>query len=127
MTQDTLSDVMDLPPLGIPISQQCVNVRIIDGGYVQGPIIDALLSPQIKGHDVYAGPSHSFLIEHNVSGQTRRLLFDLGIRKDWQNLSPRTVERIERARWDIRVPNNVEDVLEAGDVTRNDIEGIIWR
>lgn len=116
-----------LSQLNIPAKEQCVTVKIIVSGSVKGPNINALLSPPIKGHDIYSGPSYSFLIEHHLNGQTRRLLFDLGIRKDWENLSPVTVSRIKTAKWDLQVEHNVEEILESGGVSRNDLEGIIWR
>lgn len=115
------------PLLNIPAKEQCVTVKLIVAGLVKGPNINALLSPHIQGHDVYSGPSYSFLIEHHLNSQTRRLLFDLGIRKDWKNLSPVTVKRIKTAMWDLQVEHNVEEILEIGGVSRNDVEGIIWR
>lgn len=115
------------PPLNIPDCDQCVTVKVINGGYTKGPFIDVLLYPHIKGHDTYEGPSYSFLIEHVAEGQSRRLLFDLGIRKDWQELSPVTAERIRQAQWNITVDGNIEDILERGGTSRNDIEAVIWR
>jgi hypothetical protein len=42
---------------------------------------------------VFAAPSLSFLLIHSES--QRNFLFDLGIRKDWANCSPRTVDLIK--------------------------------
>jgi hypothetical protein len=56
--------VLSPPPLNIPESPQPVTVKIINTTLIQGPNIAALLYPRIKGHELYRGPSFSFLIEH---------------------------------------------------------------
>lgn len=69
-------------------------------------------------------PAWSFLIEH-PSGQ--KLLFDLGVPKDWRSFSPFVVELLEAAGWDIKVEEEVIDILEKNGVAADDISGIIWR
>ncbi|KAG6991339.1 hypothetical protein G7Y79_00053g088220 [Physcia stellaris] len=70
-------------------------------------------------------PCFAFLIEHPPSGQ--RVLFDLGMRKDWQNLAPSIVSMIKTVGADIRVEKDVSEILEAGGIDLKDIDGIIWR
>jgi hypothetical protein len=42
--------------------------------------------PHIKGHDIMDCPAYSFLIEHEPSGS--RLVFDLGVAKNWKHGPP---------------------------------------
>lgn len=49
--------------------------------------------PSIPGHETVLAPSFSFLIE-NVALK-RSVLFDLGLRKDWEKGSPAVVKMIE--------------------------------
>lgn len=68
----------------------------------------------------------SILIEH-PSG--RRLIYDLGMRKDWQNAPPSLnlqkyfddgiVEVLEASK-------NVSEILEQGGLALEEIEGVIW-
>lgn len=68
-------------------------------------------------------PSYSFAIQH-PSGC--RLLFDLGLRKDWCNLPPATLGFLEQAGWQVEAAKNVSEVLQEGGVSLSDIEAVIW-
>lgn len=82
-------------------------------------------TPTIKGHDKLEAPCHSFLIEH-PSG--RKLLFDLGVRKDWENLSAVTVKMLKTLETQVssRYEKGVRAILEEHGVPGSSIEGIIW-
>lgn len=88
------------------------------------------MSPDIAGHDYLATPCYSFLIEHkgSESDKTRRLIFDLGIRKDWQNLSPFLQRRFGAGGYQIDVKQSVKEILESGGIICDDgsIEAVIW-
>lgn len=80
--------------------------------------------PPIKGYEELSVPSYSFLVEH-PSG--RKLLFDLGIRKDWENLSPAILglmEKLGPAKAEVK--KGVREQLEGHGVSGSSIEGIIW-
>ncbi|KAK3116737.1 hypothetical protein LTR53_002570 [Teratosphaeriaceae sp. CCFEE 6253] len=86
----------------------------------------ALWEPTINGFDRFRAGTFSFLIEH-PSG--RRLLYDLGCRKDWRSLSP--VLGLER--WlesgvirQLTVEKNVSEILTEGGMDLTTIEGVIW-
>lgn len=112
------------PDLKIPSSSTTVQVRIIDTTTsIKGISLGGFVEPKIKGHEVLNCPAYSFLIEH-VSG--RKLLFDLGVRKDHENLAPRIVDRIKTGGWEVVVKNGVREQLEAHGVAGKDIEAIIW-
>lgn len=71
-----------------------------------------------------ASPSLSFLLEH-PSGQN--LVWDLGIRKDYDNYAPSIANYIPTCNYDIQVTKNVADVLEDQGIKLDSINAIIWR
>ena len=81
----------------------------------------------MKGFDGIHVPIYCFLISHG----DQHVLFDLGVRRDWENLAPRTVSLI-RQTTECRTDKNVSEILDeqAGlaepAVRSTDIEAIIW-
>ena len=114
------------PPLNIPDSKSTVNVYIINTtAHIQGIPSSHFFDPEIKGFDVLDCPALSFLIENPANG--RKLLWDLGVRRDWQNLAPRIVKRINDGGWTVTVEKDVAEILKEGGVKPEDIDSIIWR
>ncbi|TVY38001.1 Cytochrome P450 monooxygenase, partial [Lachnellula subtilissima] len=113
------------PDLKIPSSTTTVNIRIIDTTTrISGIPLEGFVSPAIKGHTLLtAAPAFSFLIEHPSN---RKLLFDLGVRKDTENFAPKIVNRLRDGGWDAEVKQGVREQLEAHGVRGTDIEGIVW-
>ncbi|KAA8644049.1 hypothetical protein EYZ11_004471 [Aspergillus tanneri] len=115
------------PPLHIPSSTSVVTVRVIDSTtslFLDPPLF---WRPEIKGLDGVTVPDFCFL----VSNGSRHILFDLGVRRDWENYAPRTVDLIRRTTR-VHVDKNVAEILDAqeqwsGPVVRSkDIEAVIW-
>jgi hypothetical protein len=74
------------PPLTIPVSTVVARVHAIDTTLrLAGIHASAVWNPPIKGFERFKAGTWAFLIEH-PSG--RKLLYDLGLRKDWESLSP---------------------------------------
>lgn len=115
------------PPLNAPHANNTVKISAIDTTlWLVGVSCDVMYDPPIKGFDRVKCGTWSFLIEH-PSG--RKLLYDLGCRKDWQNLPPalgipNLMENSILKTLDIE--KNVADILADGGVKLNEIEGIIW-
>jgi glyoxylase-like metal-dependent hydrolase (beta-lactamase superfamily II) len=104
--------------------QGTVRVRIIDTtSSIHNLPAAPFLSPEFPGLSRLSGPSFAFLIEHPSS---RSLLFDLGIRKDWENLPPITTRRIELMQIKVEVKKGVREQLEEHGVDMKKIEGIVW-
>jgi hypothetical protein len=117
------------PPLNIPQSKNTVKVSIIDSTSIITLPMSVMCKPKnVGGHEKCVCPAYSFLIEHeSEDGKRRRLLFDLGVRKDWENMAPYAVERIKRAGWGVKVDKDVYDILEEQERgSAASIEGIIW-
>ncbi|KAF2232230.1 hypothetical protein EV356DRAFT_253227 [Viridothelium virens] len=115
------------PPLEIPDSEIFVKVRIIDTTVrLLGAPARTIWQPAIKGFDNFDAGTWAFLIEH-PSG--RKLLFDLGLRKDWWNTAPAcglqelvdsgVIKRIE-------VKKNISEILRDNGVRLEEVEGLIW-
>lgn len=85
--------------------------------------MSAFLQPDYEGHPNLLGPSFSFLIEHPSK---KPILFDLGIRKDWQAL-PSYPKFVEMG-WEINVEKDVATILKDNgvDVDGGAIPSIVW-
>ncbi|KAJ3566397.1 hypothetical protein NP233_g7039 [Leucocoprinus birnbaumii] len=66
-------------------------------------------------------PVLSFLLQHSHS--KKYLLFDLGIRKDWEQAPPKLVESIKPS-FDVNVPQDVVQSLTNGGLTPLDIDTV---
>ena len=123
--EDTLQPAIPAPPLNIPASSTTVKVSIINTtSRVRGIPAPHFMTPAIKGFETLDCPCYSFLVEHPNG---RKVLFDLGVRKDWENLSPRIVGRIKDGGWKIEGEKNVAEILEKNGVELKSVEAIIWR
>ena len=82
-----------------------------------------MVKPKVGKYSEVTCPCYCFLITH-PSG--RNLLFDLGVRKDWENYAPALVSRIKQGGWGVSVEKDVATILEENGIQGKDIEGIIW-
>ncbi|ROW08520.1 hypothetical protein VMCG_03277 [Cytospora schulzeri] len=113
------------PDLKIEPSSATVDVRIIDTtSWISGIPTAAFFEPNIKGHDILSCPAYAFLVEH-PSG--RKLVFDLGIRKDWENWAPALHEMFKQmpgAKHTVK--QGVREQLEEHGVPGSSIEAVVW-
>lgn len=119
------SKMATIPPSKSP-SAVC-TVSIIDTtGRINGAPSHAFLTPPIAGHDILTTPIFSFLLTHAPTSTT--LLFDLGLRPDFHNLSGALLSRIASAPWkaELQVPSSVPDILAANNIPLSSINAIIW-
>lgn len=110
---------MTPPSLSIPSSTSCVSIAIIETTSRIIADTGIVVRPKIAGHDEFNDPSFAFLISHPATG--RKMLFDLGIRKDHKNLTPTTQKLVSR--MTIRATQDVADILGNDAAEINDI---IW-
>ena len=87
--------------------------------------IDNFLEPTIKGKDKLTCCAFSFLIEH-PSG--KRILFDLGVRKNWETLPEKLVQKFKAGNWTVKAEKHVSEILEENnvDVKNGAISTVIW-
>jgi hypothetical protein len=104
---------------------ESVTVKLINPVNFGPSHLKRFMTPQVPGLETFArNPAFSFVIEHS-SG--RKLVFDLGIRKDWQNYAPKIADYIPTTRYDIEVTQNVAEILEEHGIQPEEIEAVIWR
>lgn len=113
------------PNLNIEASSATVDVRIIDTtSRLSGISTSFFFGPNIKGHDALSCPAYSFLVEH-PSG--RKLIFDLGLRKDVDNLALKIRETfLQMPGSKVETKLDVREQLEEHGVPGSSIEGVIW-
>lgn len=106
-------------------SGKAATVRVIDStSKITGLPAKYLMSPDIKGFDDMPEiPTWSFLVEHE-SG--RKLLFDLGIPTDWQDMAPNVADGLKKRGWGITVEKPTVELLKEQNILAGDIEGIVW-
>ncbi|KAK0710278.1 beta-lactamase-like protein [Lasiosphaeria miniovina] len=126
MAHHTTSAAPSPPDLRIPPSSSVVDVSIINTtARITGIPTAMFFGPPIEGHQELAVPCFAFLVQHRDSGRT--LLFDLGIRKDWQNLSPLIGSTLKAFGWKITVDRGVREILDdAGGIDTAAIEAVVW-
>jgi hypothetical protein len=112
-----------VPSVEIP-SGVSLSVRIIDTTPFLKIPIALFMGPPMPGFTHFEGSMFSFLLEH-PSG--RKLLFDMGVRKDWANLASPILKLMQGLGWKVNVEKNMIEILEENGVKGEDIEAIIWR
>jgi hypothetical protein len=114
------------PPLevAIPPSNRTVSVSIIDTtSWAYKIPCHNLFRPPFAGLDTFDICSYAFLITHD----DRHVLFDLGIRKDWENLVPSTVALLKDWGTMLTVEKDVVDILRDGGTDLDKIDAAVWR
>lgn len=92
---------------------------------MEGVPTQSFIGNPVKGHETIDAPAFSFLIEH-ASG--RKLVFDLGVRKDFRNMAPIWFKMAPTLGDSpkIVVKQGVREILEEHGVPGSDIEAVIW-
>ncbi|KAL3481415.1 beta-lactamase-like protein [Aspergillus californicus] len=110
--------LFDIPP------GESITVKLINPVNFGPSHLKRFMTPQVPGLETFArNPAFSFLLEH-PSG--RKLVFDLGIRKDYQNYAPKIANYIPTTGYTIEVTQNVADILEENGVQTKSVEAVIW-
>jgi hypothetical protein len=113
------------PLFEVPPGEVALTVKLINPVNFGPAIVNRFMEPPIPGVEKKRpGPVLTFLLEH-PSG--KKLLFDLGIRKDYHNYAPSVANYIPTTKYDIQVTKNVIDILEENGIPGSSIDGVIWR
>jgi glyoxylase-like metal-dependent hydrolase (beta-lactamase superfamily II) len=112
------------PDIHIPPGDVSVTVKLINTVNFGPAQIHRFMAPPVPGLEQFkTSPSFSFFIEH-PSG--RKLIFDLGIRKDYAKYSKKIAEYIPTTNYSIDVSKNVVDILEEDGIHSDTIEAVVW-
>ncbi|KAH6691837.1 metallo-beta-lactamase superfamily protein [Verticillium dahliae] len=110
--------------LELPSGQTSVSVKMINPVNFGPAILKRFMAPDVPGLETFpTSPSLSFLIEH-PSG--RKLVWDLGIRKDYANYAPTIAGYIPTTGYKIEVIKSVAEILEENGIAAKEIEAVIW-
>ncbi|KEF56962.1 uncharacterized protein A1O9_07152 [Exophiala aquamarina CBS 119918] len=116
------------PELGIPDSSSTVDVRIIDTTGYGKVAADMMFTPPLPGHETFVFPSYSILISNHEKG--KHVLFDLGMRKDWETFLPAPTVGFVKQIMPFSVASNVDEILDADagnlGITTKSISAVIW-
>ncbi|KAK1759811.1 metallo-beta-lactamase superfamily protein [Echria macrotheca] len=111
------------PPLLLTVDVAIINT----GARLTGIKAHDFFGPPNPNHKWLAAPILSFLIRHSSPNPPERtLLFDLGLRKDWRNLSPEIVSTLQAEGWTLHAPTDVHSILRDSTSGLPPIEAIIW-
>jgi hypothetical protein len=111
--------------LSLPVSDSTVDVHFINTTTDICCPTDFLLGPAIQGHENLNLPTFGFLLENKRLNKA--LLFDLGCRKDWWNLSPAVQESMQKGIVGLQISKGVHEILEEGDFDLNRLNFIVLR
>ncbi|KAL8646097.1 MAG: hypothetical protein Q9210_006322 [Variospora velana] len=113
------------PSNQFPPSSSTVTVRVIDSTTRLQINPDIFWRPKIEGLDPFQAPVFCFLISHD----DEHILFDLGVRRDWENYAPTTVKLI-KATTTVQTQKNISEILDSDTsdlgIKSTDISAIIW-
>lgn len=109
--------------VNIPDGQSTVRVKVIDNGARIRGSLSLFLEPDILKDMSGSGPAFVFLVEHEKSG--RRILFDLGIRKNFDEYTP--FVREYHKMFQFEMGEEISDFLQDRGVALETIEAIVWR
>ena len=113
------------PIVKLPAGQTPVTVKMINPVNFGPAILKRFMAPDVPGLETFpSSPSLTFLIEH-PSG--KKLVWDLGIRKDFTNYSPTIAKYLPTTNYKIEVTKSVADILEENGVAPSEIDAVIWR
>ncbi|KAF7312902.1 Metallo-beta-lactamase superfamily protein [Mycena kentingensis (nom. inval.)] len=108
---------------GVPQSTSTVRVsRFNVGNLTAVNELHTLVAPILPGHDTFTFPMYSFLVEH----RTHKLLFDIGARKDPENLAPGLAALFASGAFVGPSDTDIFDVLRGAGIPVESIESVIW-
>jgi hypothetical protein len=119
-----LENHQNMAYVNIPKSPNTVRVSIIDTTGELSIPADLFVMPRIGGAEHLKINIFSFLVKHPASG--RQVIFDLGLRKDFENLPQHYMDRFKTS-FKMHVEKDVADILTENGVALDSVEGIIWR
>ncbi|RDL30988.1 Uncharacterized protein BP5553_09777 [Venustampulla echinocandica] len=97
---------------------------MVDTTALMTVVADKFVEPARDGHELLNMTVVAFLIEHEPSGQ--KLMFDLGVRKDFWNLPPILQQRLGRVIPSLRVDKDTTEILQESKISLKSISSVVW-
>jgi glyoxylase-like metal-dependent hydrolase (beta-lactamase superfamily II) len=108
-----------LPPDGP--NQAYITLSALNAGYLWLP--EREFCDPCDENAVHKAPSFSFFLVHPPTGT--KIVYDLGMRKDWENYPPAIQIRIDTGVRQVDVSTDVRDSVIAGGVDPKDVDVVI--
>ena len=108
----------------VPMSQNTVRVKAIDTTTNQVVDARAFIEPVNKGQETLNLPTLAFLVEHDGLG--KRILFDCGGRKDYQNFALGVLKKMDEILFSMKVDKDIDEILEDAGIDLNSVDSMIW-
>ncbi|KAJ7130625.1 beta-lactamase-like protein [Mycena epipterygia] len=110
---------------GIPASSATVDVRVFYvGNTTLTNATHAFILPVLPGHETSKFPMFSFLVEHKKT--QKRLMFDLGMRRDPLNFVPSIASFFSSGLFQVESPKDITELLQDGGISLASIDTVIW-
>jgi glyoxylase-like metal-dependent hydrolase (beta-lactamase superfamily II) len=110
--------------LTLPSADSTVRLRAIDTKTSLSVLSKGFIEPTIPGFDILNLTSITFLIEHPTL--QKKVLFDCGARKDFENLSPRIKERLNLLPQGLRIEKDVHEIVQEAGIPLEELDATIW-
>ncbi|EJT98780.1 Metallo-hydrolase/oxidoreductase [Dacryopinax primogenitus] len=117
-----LSDI-DVPFLPLPTSGGSCTVHPLVNSTLTIPEA-YVLTPYSSTTAAYRVPAFCFLVTHMPSG--RRIMYDLGVRRDWKEAYPREVMLMARDMWAADAHAETAELLKQGGVDPESVDTIVF-
>jgi hypothetical protein len=113
-----------MAPLEIPPSNSTVRIRAINTETQMCVSSKGLIQPILPGFEILNLTSITFLVEHSTLN--KKVLFDCGARKDFENFSPRIKERLNLNVKGLKIEKDVHDIVQDAGVSLEQLNATIW-
>lgn len=106
-------------PIKLPQSNNTVRVQMIDTTGVMVVNAKSFIAPVQPGHEWINIYVSAYLIQHPKTG--KRVMFDLGVRKDYWNLPAALQKRLGAVIPSLRVDKDVTEILQEKGIALDEI------
>ncbi|KAH7380258.1 beta-lactamase-like protein [Phaeosphaeria sp. MPI-PUGE-AT-0046c] len=110
--------------LSFPSSDSIVRLRAIDAKTQMSVSSKGFIQPVLPGFEVLNLTSITFLVEH--LRLDKKVLFDCGARKDFENFSPRIKERLNLNVKGLHVDKDVHEIVQEAGFDLEQLDATIW-
>lgn len=119
-----MAELIPSPSLKIPTSDSVVRVRAIDTTANMCVSAQGFVKPVMEGFDNLNLTTMAFLIENDALG--KKILFDCGARKDFENLAPCVKRRLNTLVQGLKVEKDVNEIIEEAGIDLKTLNSMIW-
>lgn len=110
--------------LNIPASSHTVRLRAIDAKTQMCCSSKGFIQPILPGYEVLNFTSVTFLIEHLTLH--KKVLFDCGARKDFENFSPTIKKRLNLNVRGLKIEKDVHEIVQEAGIPLEELDATIW-